>query len=246
MAPHFGIQPSFSGGVFAPSLWSRVDLQKYSTGLKTGKNAIVHPHGGASNRPGTRYIATTKTSGKKVRLVPFEFSTQQAYIIEFGHNYCRFYMNQGQILSGGPYEISTTYTESELADLHFTQSADTLYITHPDHAPATLSRLGHTNWVLAAYDFKDGPYMQMNAIAANKLTPSGTTGSITLTSNVAISAVDHVGALFRIEHDIEGQAQSGSITGTGTKTALKSHGTWRLNTSGIWNATLSIEKSLDG
>src|SRR3982751_2625311 len=99
-----GIQPSFAGGEFAPSLWARVDLQKYSTGTKTLKNFIVHPHGGASNRPGMKYIATVKDSTKKARLVPFEFSSVQAYAIEFGNLYCRFYMNGGQIISGGvPY-----------------------------------------------------------------------------------------------------------------------------------------------
>ncbi len=93
MSPITGIKPSFSGGEFAPSLYSRVDLQKYSTGAKTIKNCIVHPHGGVSNRPGFKYIAAGKTAAKKIRLIPFEFSTTQTYMLEFGEYYCRFFTN---------------------------------------------------------------------------------------------------------------------------------------------------------
>ena len=96
--PVHTIQPSFAGGEFAPSLYGRVDIQKYSIGCKTVRNFIIHKHGGASNRPGTKFIAETKDSTKKAVLVPFEFSTVQSYVIEFGDKYCRFYMNRAQIL----------------------------------------------------------------------------------------------------------------------------------------------------
>ena len=86
-----GIKPSFSGGELAPSLYSRVDLAKYATGARKLRNLIVHPQGGISNRPGLEYIATEKTASKKIRLIPFEFSTTQTYVLEFGEYYCRFF-----------------------------------------------------------------------------------------------------------------------------------------------------------
>ena len=58
---------------------------------------------------------------------------------------------------GVPYETTTTYTEAELPELRYVQSADTLFIVHPDHAPATLTRTGHTNWTLADISFNDAP-----------------------------------------------------------------------------------------
>lgn len=90
-------QPSFAGGEISPSLHARVDLQKYATSLALARNFFVHPHGGASNRPGTAYVATAKYGDKKCRVLPFEFSTEQAYAIEMGHLYARFYMDGGQI-----------------------------------------------------------------------------------------------------------------------------------------------------
>jgi len=34
----------------------------------------------------------------KTRLIPFQFNVEQAYMMEFGHEYIRFYMNKGQIV----------------------------------------------------------------------------------------------------------------------------------------------------
>ena len=50
------IQPSFAAGELSPFLHGRVDLAKFHVGARTLQNFFVHPHGGASNRPGTRFI----------------------------------------------------------------------------------------------------------------------------------------------------------------------------------------------
>jgi hypothetical protein len=88
---------SFTAGEFSPRLDGRVDLAKYYNACKTLQNMLIHPHGGASRRPGTYFVSEVKDSGRKVRLIPFEFSVEQAYILEFGSEYARFYMKNGQI-----------------------------------------------------------------------------------------------------------------------------------------------------
>jgi len=98
------------------------------------------------------------TQDAKVRLVRFEFSVTQAYILEFGNLYIRFYKDNGQIMSGGsPVEVTTTFTEAELPDMYFAQSADTLYIAHSNHAPSKLTRSSHTSWTLANLTFSTAP-----------------------------------------------------------------------------------------
>jgi hypothetical protein len=95
-----------------------------------------------------------KTSSKQVRLIPFEFNTTQTYVLEFGDLYMRIIKDAGQVLSGGsPVEITTPFTESQLFDLQFTQSADVMTITHPSHAPRELSRSSHTSWALSTISF---------------------------------------------------------------------------------------------
>ncbi|MFA5217136.1 hypothetical protein [Sulfuricurvum sp.] len=101
------IQPTFAGGEFSPAIFPRVDIEKYRTGLKTCRNFLIHPHGGASNRPGTKYIATAKHSDKITLVKRFVFSDTQAYILEVGDQYIRFYTDQAVIPVNVPDEWST-------------------------------------------------------------------------------------------------------------------------------------------
>ena len=258
---------NFTGGELSPRLDGRNDLTKYPTGCKTLENFIVFPHGSAARRSGTQFVAEIKDSSKKTRLTPFEFSTTQTYMMEFGNQYIRFYKDNGQILesdvtisgatqanpvvvtatghsysngdeisisgvvgmtelnnkrylvankttntfeitdvdgtningtgftaytSGGVanrvYEITTPYLTAELFDLKFAQSADVMYITHPNHEVEKLSRTGHTSWTLTDVDFTDGPYLDDN-ITTTTLNP----GSHTVGTGVAVVASSTTG-----------------------------------------------------
>ncbi len=175
---------SFVSGEFSPKMDGRTDFEKYSSGAKTLENFLVHPQGAATRRVGTQFIAEVKSSAAKTRLIPFEFSTTQTYILEFGNTYIRFYKDKGQILdSGSAYEISSPYLTAELFDIKFAQSADVMYITHPNHEVMKLSRTGHTSWTLAQVDFTDGPYLAENTTATT-LTP----GSAGVGTGVNITA----------------------------------------------------------
>jgi hypothetical protein len=178
---------SFVSGEFSPKMDGRTDFEKYSSGAKTLENFLVHPQGAATRRVGTQFIAEVKSSAAKTRLIPFEFSTTQTYILEFGNTYIRFFKDKGQILSGGSaYEISSPYLTAELFDIKFAQSADVMYITHPNHEVMKLSRTGHTSWTLAEVDFTDGPYLATNTTATTLTPAQAATGS---NINITASAV---------------------------------------------------------
>ena len=182
---------NFTGGELSPRLDGRNDLAKYPTGCKTLENMIIYPHGSAARRSGTQYVAEVKDSSKETRLIPFEFSTTQTYILEFGDQYIRFYKDDGQILSGGSaYEISSPYLEAELFDIKYAQSADVMYICHPSHPVQKLSRTGHTAWTLSDVDFQNGPFMDHN-ISTTTLTAGHTTvgssGNLTLSSTTGVN-----------------------------------------------------------
>ena len=178
---------SFVSGELGAKLDGRTDFAKYATGAKTLENFLIHPQGSATRRVGTKFIAEVKTSSKKTRLIPFEFSTVQTYILEFGDQYMRVYKDQGQVLdSGSAFEISTPYLEAELFDLKFAQSADVMYITHPNHEVEKLSRTGHTNWTLTDVDFTDGPYLSTNSTTTT-LTPAS--AAVGTSVNFTASAV---------------------------------------------------------
>jgi len=91
---------NFTAGELSPRLDGRNDLAKYSAGCAIVENMVIYPHGAAARRPGTQYVSEVKTSANSTRIIPFEFNTEQTYIIEVGNLYMRFYRNNGQILEG--------------------------------------------------------------------------------------------------------------------------------------------------
>jgi len=156
------MQPSFNGGVFSPSLAARVDLAKYATGLKRGKNVFVHAHGGVSNRQGLRLVGGgyAVPGGERVkdaiypRLIPFQFNDEQSYILEFrGHNF-RIWKNGGLILKNGAvYVVNTPYSMADAQYLSYAQEADVMYLVHPGYSPRKLSRFAEDHWTVVGVDF---------------------------------------------------------------------------------------------
>ncbi len=162
-------QPSFAGGVIAPQLWGRTDLPLHASSVRTLKNFFVSHHGALISRPGFVYVGLAKNGSAPalsfvgpppspppaIRLVPFIYSDAQSYVLEFGDSYIRFWSYGERVESAPtiPLEVVTTYLEDELPYLKFAQSGDVLTICHPNHPPAELSRVSHTNWTLSDIDF---------------------------------------------------------------------------------------------
>jgi hypothetical protein len=126
------ILSSFNAGELSPNVEGRVDIAKYGNGAKLLENFIPLIQGPAKRRAGTRFVADVK-GYNKAWLVRFEFNTQQAYVLEVGDQYIRFYANHGQVLSGGsPYEIATPWLLADLTNsdgtfaLRFTESNDVI------------------------------------------------------------------------------------------------------------------------
>ncbi len=332
MGKIFHIIDSFSTGQLSPKLRGRTDLSQYNNGVKTLTNFTIFPQGGATRRTGTKFITEVKDESTEVRLLPFQFSTVDTYILEWGNLYLRFYRNQGQILdtteflngdfatdltdwtdnssgtgstswnsgvadlvgtgggnearlyqslplgtntytitittsaavtfnigitAGGTevatgsvngtsqtfsftptvattifiefenansdtrtiddisidnpaFQIETPYTIAQVKELQVAQSADILFITHPDFKPRKLSRFNHDNWTLTSTFLIDGPYFDITEAtygglgADFTLTPSATTGTITLTAASDLFVSTDVGRSIRFRDNDTG------------------------------------------
>lgn len=148
------IQRSFTAGEISPSLQSRADLAKYTTGLSRCENFIVRSQGGIYSRPGMRFIGEVSDSSKRTRLIPFQFNTNETYILVFEHLKVSFIRNGAFIMKAGSrYEVVTPYTEAQLQRLGYTQSADVMTIVHHDHDPANLSRMADDDWTLTVNNY---------------------------------------------------------------------------------------------
>lgn len=158
----YQLKSSFAGGELSPSMYGRTDIAKYDSGAATLRNFLVLRYGGAANRPGFKFIAQTYNN-KKAVLIPFMYSTDQNYIVEITAGRCRFYKD-GDIVrddNGSPYSIENFFVDKDLEDaakIKYTQSADVLFIVHPEHAPMTLTRYGELDWRFERMDITGGPF----------------------------------------------------------------------------------------
>lgn len=95
-----GLNPlisSINSGEFSARMEARVDFARYPNAAKLCRNVLLYPQGGFTRRPGTRFVKEVKDSTSLTKLVPFEFSEIDAYILEAGANYFRFFRRQGNL-----------------------------------------------------------------------------------------------------------------------------------------------------
>ena len=184
---------AFSGGVMSPEMFGRIDDVKFQTGAAKLRNFISMPQGPAENRPGFSFVREVKDSTKRVRLIPFTYSTTQTMVIELGAGYIRFHTQGGTLLSGGsPYEITNPYAEADLFDIHYVQSADIVTLVHPGYAPRELKRLGATNWTLTTTSFS-APIAAPTGVTSTRYIPTSA-GVNTDTYNDMVYVVTAVAA----------------------------------------------------
>lgn len=209
------IQTNFTSGEVSPQIEGRVDIAKYQNAASTLNNIFVRIFGGAYRRPGTYFVSHTKYSTAAVRLIPFQFSTTQAYMIEAGNQYFRIYKDSGILTSNNsPVEITTAYTTSNIFNLQYAQNADTMYIVSATHHPMKLTRSSHYLWSLAQVDFTGGPWLPDNSDSAAYMKVSSTSGSVVVyTSGNAAFVAGHSGALVRVGNS-NGYVRITGITGT--------------------------------
>lgn len=72
-----------SGGEADPGVWGRIDLERYPTMVRVGRNVIVLPEGGVTKRPGLEFIAfvhgPVANLNNAMRPIPFKFNNEQTY-----------------------------------------------------------------------------------------------------------------------------------------------------------------------
>ncbi|MEO5374722.1 MAG: hypothetical protein H7840_10635 [Alphaproteobacteria bacterium] len=186
---------NFTQGEVTSELYGRTDLSAYANGAKTLRNVFIQPTGGVTRRAGLRYIDTARGTG---RLLSFEFSTEQVYLLVFTNGHVDVYRDGVKAT-----DFSVPWTTEQIRNIAWTQSADTLLVVHPDVTPKKITRTSHTQWSVTDWTFHeaDGVIHQPHhkfAADAVKVTPSGTSGSITVTASADAFQSGHVGKRMRI------------------------------------------------
>ena len=189
------VKTNFTSGQLSSNLFGRGDLGIYANGARRLENVNIYPTGGLSRRKGLKLVEGIATQS---RLISFEFNTEQTYLLSFENNSMRVYKNQQFLVS-----LDTPWTAEQLKNINFTQSADTLLVVHPDVEPQQISRNNNEVWTVGKWDFfsKDGfvycPYYNYYQ-KKEKITPTGTTGTIQLNAANPIFDSSFIGSRIRI------------------------------------------------
>jgi hypothetical protein len=201
------ILTSFNAGELSPTLDGRVDLAKYANGCKVIENFLPIVQGPAVRRGGTKYVAATKGNAK-TWLIKFEFSATQAYVLEFGNLYVRFYKTDHTqlLVLGVPYEIVSPYALADLTNadgtcaLKVEQSGDVIYIANQyrTYAPRKLTRFAETTWTFSTYQPNQGPLLEQNS-SSTTIQSSAQSGVVTLTASGSIFVAGDVNRLVRLD-----------------------------------------------
>lgn len=204
---------SFNAGELSPLLGARPDLEKYGAGLSLCRNMIPRVQGALERAGGSVFVSEVKDSDERCWLMPFSYSQSDAFVIEFGPLYARFYRNRGVFVENPgdpPYEIVTPYTADDLTrpdgtfGLRFEQSGDIVYIACSGQPPQTLTRVSNVDWQLDPFVPEGGPFQDANNkdLIQTTVTVSGTYtvgGTVTVTATNDLFLPGHVGGLMEIE-----------------------------------------------
>lgn len=189
------VKTTFTAGEVSPDLLGRGDLRAYENGATKLRNVFIQPTGGVTRRSGLRYIDTIAGKG---RLIAFEFNSDQVYLIVVTNTRLDIYANGSHVT-----HLTAPWTLEQIAQLAWTQSADTLLLTHPDVPPKKLTRNAGGTWSLSDWAFftnnnvvKQPYYKFANATAT--VTPSATSGTVTLTASEAVFQAGHENTRVRI------------------------------------------------
>ena len=246
----YDAKTSFAAGELSPVLHARVDLAQYHVGARAIRNFIVLPQGALINRPGTTVLDPGRSYGA-VRLVPFVFSEEDSCVLAFGDGFVDRYTYTGfhERIQDSPYKAS------HLARLRWLQSADVLYLFHPDVPIHMLRREmenGHRIWKFAKVELDKGPFEDTNTDEEKKL-------SFTEQSNFKYEmhanfplflTYDLLEALIKVEVKIKGwsdtfEVKPAGVTAFGEWVTVKNvFGAFSYRTTGKWTGTVKVERCL--
>ena len=256
------VQTNFTSGELDPKLRARIDLNQYYNGLETAQNIQIQPQGGFKRRDGTRYLAELPSSaGTAVRMVHFEFSVDDSYMLIFTDQRMYVFKDGVQITningSGLDYLAVSKITSSVIPTICWAQSADTLIIVQESMQPQKILRgATDSSWSIADLTFDYAPYYAFSYSVSNPaatLTPSAEEGKVTLTASASVFSSSHVNQYINVSP--QGRARiveyvSGTVVKAITEvpffdTSATASGNWDLETGyeASWSGTRGWPRS---
>ena len=211
------LKTTFQAGELDPLMDMRSDVNAYANGARQMQNVSLFSQGGFKRRNGTKRYANLSGNA---RLVGFDFDDNEQYILAFGNERVDIYYlgdnSLAQSITG------CVWTTSILFEMQFSQSGDTMIVTHPSMQTQKIFRTGLTSFTKSNFTFDTDaenvyqPYYKF-ANATTTISASGTTGSVTLTTSANHFTSAYVNVYLMIEDTtllITGYTSATQVTAT--------------------------------
>jgi hypothetical protein len=258
MTKFVDFQTNFTSGEIDPLVRARTDIKQYVNGADKLTNVLVQPQGGVKRRPGLKHIYELDSGYNPedgIRLVPFEFSVNDSYMLMFTHQKMHV-IRDGAVIqningTGNDYLAISSLTSAMLNNMCWTQSADTLILVHQDLAPIKIVR-GATSasWTVSTISFDSIPkyaYTVSYTNPAGTITPNEVSGTVTLTASSSVFNSGHVGQYInaqpqgrlRITKYVSGTSVKGVTEVPFFDTTAISSGDWELESGyeDVWSSS---------
>ena len=241
-----------------PLLQARIEVPQYKSGAAKLTNVLVQPQGGVKRRPGLQHVFEIPSGDSPedgVRLVPFEFSVTESYMLLFVDEKMFVFRDRALIEdingSGNDYAAVTGLTSDKLETMCWTQSADTLILTHKDVQPIIIVR-GATDadWAVSSLTFDSIPkydYTTTYTNPAGTITPNEVSGTVEITASSSVfsaaSVNQYINALPQGRMRITGYVSATKVKGVTEipffDTSAIANGDWELETGyeDVWSAS---------
>ena len=149
MAEYLHGQTLFTGGELAPSMYARIDVERYYKGLKVAKNVLPIPQGGARKRFGTVFNATLPvTDYNQIYPIVFEYLDECVYQVIFYNDNIAIYLEKSLVAT----VTSTGIDGNDVNLIDETILESALSITVGFQAPYYLTRAAGTPNAITAVD----------------------------------------------------------------------------------------------
>jgi hypothetical protein len=189
-------------GELSPLLRSRVnDLAKAAAADARLENITPLPEGARTRTPGTRFIAPWKDETRPARLIDFEVTLGDSYMLAFNGGVMQVFRNQAPVLNlagTAPYELAHPFPDNRLDNLFKAQVRGTMFIAGGGR-PRVLVRNADNDWTISEYVPTEAPVRLQNTDKTSTIRASAETGVVTLTASKPIFLAGHVGSIWRID-----------------------------------------------
>lgn len=238
-------QTNFTAGEISPRLRGRVDIAKYANAAALLSNALPTIYGGARKRPGLRLLDCKGdiASFGDARMLPFVFD-DDSYLVLINSSTIR--VIDPEIAPSGSTTPVVTPTgsatiSSSYANVNYAQGGDTMFLFHTNLVTLRLLRFSATKWAYEVAPFDPPPADDVGEIHTAGITPSATTGAITLSCAFNAFVAGDVGRYYTDRTGralITGYTSATQVSAT-VEVALASGATSLARIYGAPNATLT-------